>query len=632
MNIRALILSLLLLSTTVFGQEWKAGFDGWSPDFSGLTEDNHPRLFITDEDMKGIAGVVADNTNPYLTAMHRQMMTVAEKAVASSANVRWDRDEHRNPLQPIRKALSAIVAECYGYRYTSDKRFLKHAEKDLNALCDSAVAWNCPEFLQRGELALTLAIGYDWLHADLKSKTKKHIVDVLMSEAFVPAVKPVRAGYHYSKHNWNSVCIGGLTTAAIAVYEKIDTVGLRVVQDAYRFNPNGMHAYYPDGASYEGPSYWNYGTMYQSILLMALEDNLGTDFGLSQAEGFLKSGLFRTFSVGNLNMFFDYADCREKNIPSTPLWYLAYKTCNHGLLYNEIKTYLSGKGNGYEGDRSLFLALACAYRMGHFKAEPFSGRVFTAKGIAEQAIVRTGWGRKDSYLGIKGGCARANHAHMDAGSFVFETGGVRWACDALKIDYGMNAKYFKPNGKALFDSKQNSWRWHLFGSGITSHNVLIINDRLFDVEACATLQKVYDEESCLGASFDLTTLYGGMVKSAVRTALICDDSYLEVTDRIVTGEEDVKVRWNFVTKATVTLESDGSIILTQSGQKMRLSTDAPESMCMIWSGDPKDYDTPVKDFDKKIKGVTICGFEFSIPRGEVYEIKTTLKPCLNEVQ
>jgi hypothetical protein len=65
---------------------------------------------------------------------------------------------------------------------------------------------------------------------------------------------------------------------------------------------------------------------------------------------------------------------------------------------------------------------------------------------------------------------------------------------------------------------------------------------------------------------------------------------------------------------------------------MRLSTDAPESMCMIWSGDPKDYDTPVKDFDKKIKGVTICGFEFSIPRGEVYEIKTTLKPCLNEVQ
>ena len=46
-------------------------------------------------------------------------------------------------------------------------------------------------------------------------------------------------------------------------------------------------------------------------------------------------------------------------------------------------------------------------------------------------MIRTEWDGSDSdvYLAIKGGSAANNHSHMDAGSFVFESKGVRWACD-----------------------------------------------------------------------------------------------------------------------------------------------------------------------------------------------------------
>ena len=52
------------------------------------------------------------------------------------------------------------------------------------------------------------------------------------------------------------------------------------------------------------------------------------------------------------------------------------------------------------------------------------------------ALIRTGWNEGEGfYVGIKGGTASANHAHMDAGSFVFEASGVRWAQDLGMQEY-----------------------------------------------------------------------------------------------------------------------------------------------------------------------------------------------------
>ena len=40
-----------------------------------------------------------------------------------------------------------------------------------------------------------------------------------------------------------------------------------------------------------------------------------------------------------------------------------------------------------------------------------------------------------SYIGVKGGMAKRNHGHMDAGSFVFDAYGKRWSEDLMVPEY-----------------------------------------------------------------------------------------------------------------------------------------------------------------------------------------------------
>ncbi len=63
-------------------------------------------------------------------------------------------------------------------------------------------------------------------------------------------------------------------------------------------------------------------------------------------------------------------------------------------------------------------------------------------------MFRTSWTDPDAmYLAAKGGRADLNHGHMDAGSFVFEADGVRWAIDLGGVNY--NA--YEQRGIRLFD-------------------------------------------------------------------------------------------------------------------------------------------------------------------------------------
>ena len=83
------------------------------------------------------------------------------------------------------------------------------------------------------------------------------------------------------------------------------------------------------------------------------------------------------------------------------------------------------------------------------------------------ALIRTGWDKGEGfYVGIKGGTASANHAHMDAGSFVFEAQGVRWA-----QDLGMQEYYsLEKEGVRLRNGDQDGQRWDVFRYNNFVHN------------------------------------------------------------------------------------------------------------------------------------------------------------------
>ena len=72
----------------------------------------------------------------------------------------------------------------------------------------------------------------------------------------------------------------------------------------------------------------------------------------------------------------------------------------------------------------------------------------------------------------KGGCGKTSHGHLDAGSFVFDAKGYRWAMDLGMTGYSTIEKMLAELGGNLFDVGQNSLRWSVFRLKNESHSTI----------------------------------------------------------------------------------------------------------------------------------------------------------------
>ena len=124
-------------------------------------------------------------------------------------------------LALLAAALLRIFSCAYAYRATGDRKYLEHAENDINTVCSFA-DWNGQRhFLDVGEMAAAVALGYDWLYADLKPETRANAERALREYAFTAAGQ-YGANFYKASNNWNQVCNAGLVCAALAIYETRD--------------------------------------------------------------------------------------------------------------------------------------------------------------------------------------------------------------------------------------------------------------------------------------------------------------------------------------------------------------------------------------------------------------------------
>lgn len=615
MTVRRIILffALLLSVTLSFGQ---------APCYDLLTGENHPRLFIKDADIKTMRRQIANGSNPYLESLHNQMIKTADTKGMDETLLSYDPSTSTETLLPtIRLALTRIVSDAYAYRFTKDKSYLKHVETDITTVCDNMAVWNSNYDLERGEIALAFAIAYDWLYKQLKPAMKQRMLDFFQTEIFE---KLENARFYKMTNNWNLVMNCGISLAALATYEQWPDKARAIIEKSVESNPIGLtNIYAPDGASPEGPGYWGYATNFESIMLMAFEDCLGTDFGLSATEGFDKANRYRAFCVDGLSYYYNYADCSSRARVASGSWYLALKFNDTSTLSWEVEMLPKDK---YVGDRTLFLAIASAYRLGRFSCTASDEHVFQARGEVPIAVLRKGWGEQDAYLGIKGGKCHSSHAHMDQGSFVYDLDGVRWVAEYPHEAYENYRRILKKYDESanLFSFAQDSWRWQLFAYSPLQHSTLTIDGQLFDVEANADVLYAKEEEGRLSAAVDLSKLYFCKITSATRTAVITETGELEIVDEFTVGPEDINCRWSFVSMATPKV-SDTGIILSKKDKSMILKADGIDVVYHIYPNDPAQCGSVTGKDEKKQKGYYVAGYTFTARSGETIKLVTTLK-------
>lgn len=594
-----------------------------------LIRETHPRLFATEDEIARIRRDVEDGGNTCLVRMHESVMSMADEASSKDVLYGWEMDAAGKRLPSIYNSAKEIVACTYAYRMTSEPRYLSRVEALLDDVC-ALPGWNPSHFLDVAQGAIASAMAYDWLFDSLSEERKSRILDCLYSNVIEAASDPRYELYLRKLNNWNQVCNGGVVLASICLWDRDSVMARKELLAAIERNHlalDGMFA--PDGIYPEGPGYMGFGCGWQIMIISALESAFGTDLGLSGAEGFLKAPYFRLFCHGPSDKQYNFSDNGDGDMGAPMMWFFADKLKDNSLLYYET---LPG-GNSSQANALLLKAFGVldpvyiiyADRFGGNAAPQPSSRVFAGRGIQPLVIARTGWGVEDLYLGLKGGNPTNGHAHMDCGSFVFDAYGYRWAADLSKGEY----THYESN----FDSTRDLWkktadspRWRLFAYNNRQHNTITINDKDHSVTGYAALLDVVDTPDAVGGTVDINNCFGGMTYRALRTALIRDDSYLEVTDDILASEDDeCLVRWTMATEADVEVVDDG-IILRQGGISMKLQAEGADVLYRTWPCDPAAYpDNPYHSWDKKQDGFHLCGYTFLLPKAGRRVVKVTLK-------
>jgi hypothetical protein len=561
-----------LTAISVFGGQSLAG------DILAGLRPEHPRLLATSADWEKLQR--RRQSDPDLDALLRHIVEDARATLGEPAIVY--KKEGKRLLAVSRSTLRRVELCSFAYRLTGEKVFLNHAEQDLLTVA-AFKDWNPPHFLDTAEMTAAVALGYDWLFADLSPATKATLRQAIVEKGLTPGLEPHNSWYRATM-NWNQVCFGGLTLGALAIADEQPAIARELLTRAQTDNPNGLKPYAPIGIYPEGPGYWNYGTTYQVLMISALESALGTDWNLPKSPGFLASAAALVEQTGPTGRPFNFSDGGDGVAFEPTLFWFAQRLHYPALVYfqDEILRHKLARTASDEKDDGLSPLLA--FWLDGLPGEippPALPLAWHGDGPNPVGVFRSSWTDTNAlFLAFKGGSASVNHAHMDAGSFVLDADGVRWASDLGAQDYYS----VESKGWSLFNMKQDSDRWRVFRLNNFSHNTLTLGGKLHSVKADARILSF----NANSATVNLTAIFGGQAGSVLRHFHVGDNRRVDIRDDIATASPGLTVRWQMVTHAKISVDQS-TATLRQAGKSLTAKILSPAGATFeIASAQPPD--------------------------------------------
>jgi hypothetical protein len=604
-----------------------------------VTALQHPRLLLKKGEESLIHAKI--NQSQEFKDLHDFIITTADEYLTSPDLV--------NPgttriIDVSRDAIFQLFYLSYAYRMTGKTVYLTKGESVLNTICDFN-NWSSYT-LDVAEMCFAAAIGYDWMYDGLSAATKQKAREKILNYALIPEKNK---GFWGLTSNWNQVGIGGFSFGALAILgdgtSNMDTQATHYLNNILVENPKSMNTY-ANGNYQEGAMYWSYGTTFEVMLLSTLEGIFGENHEginrLTQSPGFLESAEFMQYVTGPTSLYFNYMDSTAKRTPLPATFWMAKKTNNNSLLTEEKKLLQNGSYFTTNIEESRFLPITLIYGKDislNNLTEPQS-KNWVGYGEQPVAIVRTKWqGATGKYLGIKAGTPTHSHGQMDAGTFVYDSQGLRWGTDFGKYDYAAVGNYFASLNPAqsTSDFSQNSPRWDIFKVGNLNHNTISIKKtseskwQRHQANGEASIEEVYDKDAKRGAKVNLKSAIGlnNELNEIKRSIYLVNENYLEIKDEIVNSTNSVDVYWNMVTTGLVEKLDNSRIKLTQGGKTVVLeivsnNANVPFTIQENRSTDPVDY-YPTATYERKNEDATMVGFIATIPANESVTFTVTLK-------
>jgi hypothetical protein len=296
-------------------------------------------------------------------------------------------------------------------------------EIDLNSSC---ISWN-------------LATTAYWLGDKLSPNARKRIADELERRTFTPFTSLITTGkppmwWLTSKMNWNSVCLAGVTGAALTSIESPQRRAF-FAASAEKYIQYFLQGFTPDGYCSEGVGYWNYGFGHFVMLAETIKQATGGKVDLLAPERIRPIALYARRMEILPGVYPAFADAHVGVKPDQVL--MDFLNRRFGLGWKEYE-----KTSAESDLRSRIQLFKLSIFEFNRKSEPSppaplpkgEGSISAQPGISAQPL--RDWFSDAGILicrpkpgsihalgaALKGGHNAENHNHNDVGSFVVALG------------------------------------------------------------------------------------------------------------------------------------------------------------------------------------------------------------------
>lgn len=541
----------------------------------------HPRLLANANDFETLRSEV--QTNSYKSAwfadIRRRADDLLEKEpltyVISNGRL----------LDVANSALSRVEVLGMSWQITGEQKYAERLIRELDAVSQFA-DWHPEHTLDTGTMAMATALAYDWGYNAMTEEQRTVFADRLYNLGLKTAHDAYYGTADYptwwtnTETNWGIVVNAGFLNLAIAIAEKNPDYAMDIVAKAKRGMEATIYRIAPDGAWYEGPGYWSYLFQSLSYEMAGFESAFGERDDVVKFKGMDGFAQYQMYFSDPSHDVNNFHDSDEGPIGCFGMMYLA-KMFNQFALMNYRAEFIADQNQTPTVYDLLWYDVDA---QNSSTAENLSLDRYYRE--TELVTMRQDWNDENAlWVSVHGGSINTAHDHIDAGTFVMNLGGVRWAIDLPKEAYSYVPDDQNPAIKAGLNS------YYFYRRKGEGHNIVVINpDNGLEMDQAKTA-KVVKSEFGTGRSYaviDLSDVYNKNVNTYLRGYLVSNGrSALTVRDEIDLKNENSELYWFMHTEGQVVIEDNHTAYILQDGKQLKLQfeTDASESELTVMSAE-----------------------------------------------
>ncbi|KAJ2978810.1 hypothetical protein NQ176_g3611 [Zarea fungicola] len=517
----------------------------------------HPRLMFTPSRVKDVLAMT--QTDPYYQGIISALKDTADATVATPFTItdasKW--------VTATRLQVGAVAGTFLLGKNSVYSDWVIDTILKLSSLPD----WDPSNFLFTADIAMTVAIGYDWVYDELTPAQRQTIETAIANKAFTPALTAKLNTWVSYTNNWAQVTRGCLIMAALAIGDKNPAISNNIMDFSMKQLNISLEQYAPDGGWFEGHAYGVYPGIFLSLMLRSMETALGTDLGISNMPGISNLGGWMTHGFGQAGGF-SWADGAWTFDNANSLWSVGY----FAQRFNRpewLQTMVSHFNTTQLASFQAFVFYDSKLMTPNLlPTTPRSNQVTNVAGMTH----RTSWTDNNGwFFGFMGGFNGRSHGHLDAGSFVIDYKGYRWAQLLGSDSYSLTRYFHAPD------------RWTYYRCRTEGANTLSISPQKQTAlhfanqipSANNSLRWVgsFDSTSRFGVA-NLTQAYSNVTTSVFRGVALLKNSEIVIRDEVLASKPvDIATSWH--TTANVRINSNRSATLTQGGIALDLTVVSP---------------------------------------------------------